>query len=147
VGSSCLMIASVAAAIKRRGYCLVLDCHSFPDKALPYELAAPDAARPDICIGTDEFHTSAALSSAFVSEFERAGWDVMVNNPFAGALVPSGRYRRDPRVHAVMVEVNRRLYLREPGAEPLPKFSLIARQIRQCCVTAIGACSSWGESA
>ena len=128
---------AVAAAIERHGRCLVIDCHSFPGSALPYELAAAGSARPDICIGTDAFHTSDELANAFVTEFRRAGWSVKVNDPFAGALVPSNRYRRDRRVSAVMVEVNRRLYMREPGAQPLPEFARIASQIKRCCTTAI----------
>jgi N-formylglutamate amidohydrolase len=129
--------SAVAAAIERHGRCLVIDCHSFPGNALPYELAAADASRPDICIGTDAFHTSDRTADAFVTEFQRAGWSVQVNDPFAGALVPSSRYRRDRRVRAVMVEVNRRLYMREHGAQRLPEFARIAAQIKRCCAVAI----------
>ena len=132
--------SAVEAAIERHGGCLVIDCHSFPDKPLPYELVAADSARPDICIGTDEFHTSDELASVFVNEFKRAGWRVQVNDPFAGALVPSSRYRRDRRVSAVMVEVNRRLYLREPSAQPLAEFPRVGAQIKRCCMAAIDAC-------
>jgi N-formylglutamate amidohydrolase len=73
------------------------------------EMADSSSVRPDICIGTDDFHTSAALSESFWSAFQLAGWSVSLNDPFAGALVPGSRYRSDKRVGAVMVEVNRRL--------------------------------------
>src|SRR6185436_3514585 len=69
--------------------------------------------RPDICIGTDDFHTPAALSSLAGRLCEQAGWTVAVNRPFAGALVPMAYYRTDARVQALMIEVNRRLYLDE----------------------------------
>ena len=82
----------VSQALDRFGRCLVLDCHSFPSVALPYEQAIAAAARPDICIGTDAFHTNAKLADAFVAEFRRLGWRVSVNEPFAGALVPTSRY-------------------------------------------------------
>jgi N-formylglutamate amidohydrolase len=129
--------SAVAAAIERHGRCLVIDCHSFPGNALPYEVAAADASRPDICIGTDAFHTSDRTADAFVTEFQRAGWSVNVNDPFAGAMVPRSRYRRDRRVSAVMVEVNRRLYMHEPGAQPLPEFDCVSSQIKRCCMAAI----------
>lgn len=132
--------AAVAAALDRHGRCLVLDCHSFPDKALPYEHADPAAIRPDICIGTDEFHTSPELAGAFVDVFQRGGWRVRLNEPFSGALVPSTRYRRDTRVSAVMVEVNRRLYVSEGDATPLPSFENVAKRIRKCCTEAIRLC-------
>ena len=135
-----LLDVAVATALERHGRCLVIDCHSFPDVALPYEMADSSSVRPDICIGTDDFHTSAALSEAFRSAFRFAGWSVRLNEPFAGALVPGSRYRRDARVGAVMVEVNRRLYLREADATPFADFDKFARRIRQCCVEAIASC-------
>lgn len=72
-----------------------IDCHSFPSMALPYERGKCAAIRPDICIGTDDFHTGELLAQAFVEAFADAGWSVELNRPFAGALVPASRYRRD----------------------------------------------------
>lgn len=131
--------AAVAAAVDRHGRCVVIDCHSFPSVALPYERADPEVVRPDICIGTDDFHTSKALAGAFVSAFRRQGWSVSVNDPFSGALVPSSRFRTDRRVAAVMVEVNRRLYLREEDATLLWDFGAISGQVRECCRWALNA--------
>lgn len=132
--------AAVSAAIDLHGRCLVIDCHSFPSVALPYELADPAVARPDICIGTDAFHTSDELASAFVAAFKRERWSASLNEPFAGALVPRSRYRQDPRVQAIMVEVNRRLYLHELDATPLPSFANAAERVRSCCMAAIATC-------
>jgi N-formylglutamate deformylase len=137
--------AAVTAAVERHGRSLVIDCHSFPSEALPYETAAFTSLRPDICIGTDDFHTSAALADAFVTSFQCAGWRVGLNHPFAGALVPSSRYRRDARVGAVMVEVNRRLYVNEVDATPLADFERVARRIRDSCVEAL-ASLQFGEA-
>jgi N-formylglutamate deformylase len=138
--------AAVTAALEHHGRCLVIDGHSFAAQALPYEQAAPGSERPDICIGTDAFHTPDAMARAFVSEFERARWRVIVNEPFAGAIVPLSRYRRDRRVASVMVEVNRGLYLRGPGAQRLPGFARVAGQVRQCCLNAIEACGWAGPA-
>jgi N-formylglutamate amidohydrolase len=129
--------AAVRDCLLRYGQCLVVDCHSFPDQALPYEFAAPGLHRPQICIGADAFHTSDALSGAFVASLSSAGFDVRVNDPFAGALVPAFAYRTDPRVSAVMVEVNRRLYMTEADGAPRADFDRCALQIRQCCSSAI----------
>jgi len=130
--------AAVESALERHGRCCLVDCHSFPTFSLPYELASPGSGRPDICIGTDDFHTSAELAEAFVTEFRRAGWTVNLNDPFAGAIVPASRYRRDRRVAAVMVEVSRGLYLTD-GASQLPEFERVAMKIRQCCMNAVNA--------
>jgi N-formylglutamate deformylase len=134
--------SAVSSALEHNGRCLIIDCHSFPSRPLPYELSGSDSPRPDICIGTDDFHTSNDLAEAFVNAFRGVGWNVSVNEPFAGAMVPSSQYHRNPQVQAVMVEVNRRLYLHEPGADRLPDFSYVADRIRQCCMLAIKNCRS-----
>jgi N-formylglutamate deformylase len=129
--------AAVRKAIADHGRCLVVDCHSFPAKALPYELVDPAIPRPDICIGTDPFHTAASLSDAYVSAFAGAGFVVGTNDPFAGALVPAFAYRRDRRVHAIMVEVNRQLYMSEADGSPRSDFEEVSRKVRHCCLRAI----------
>jgi len=129
--------AAVAATLSSHNRCLIIDCHSFPSTALPYELADASSKRPDICIGTDDFHTDENLANAFVTAFQRGGWQVSLNDPFAGALVPASRYRKDRRVSSVMVEVSRHLYLNEENASPLLTYSEVAQQIKDCCAIAI----------
>lgn len=102
----------VEASLRAHGRCLVIDCHSFPSKALQYE-KDQNANRPDICIGTDEFHTPHDLVGKIVAQFGDEGYSVELNRPFSGALVPLRFYRRDAKVSSVMIEVNRRLYMDE----------------------------------
>ncbi len=124
--------ALVDETLNRYGRCLVIDCHSFPSCPLPYELdQSPD--RPDICIGTDEFHTPKALGDAFISAFEDRGFRVGLNVPFSGALVPIKHYRRDARVAAVMVEANRRLYINEETGMPLDTFDKVSSEVVSAC--------------
>src|SRR4029077_18471843 len=89
--------SAVSSALKRNGRCLIIDCHSFPSRPLPYELAGSDSPRPDIWIGTYDFHTSTDLGDAFVKAFRGVGWNVTVNEPFAAAKVPSSQYPHNPR--------------------------------------------------
>ncbi len=103
---------AVDAALGAHGECLVVDAHSFPSVPLPCELdQAP--ARPELCLGTDAFHTPGELLELARQSCERVGWSVEVNRPFAGALVPMAHYRRDARVQALMIEVRRDLYMDE----------------------------------
>lgn len=120
----------VGAHLERFGQCLVIDCHSFGTAPLPSE---PDQApsRPDICIGTDAFHTPAALAQALVDCFASEGFAVDVNRPFAGALVPLRWYGTDTRVSAVMIEVRRGLYCDEATGVKLPGFEAVADRIRR----------------
>lgn len=112
---------AVSAAMKSHDRCLVIDAHSFPPRPLPYELDQ-DPHRPDICIGTDSFHTPGWLGELAVRLCREAGWTVDVNRPFAGALVPTVYYGVDARVSAIMIEVNRELYLDEATAQASDGF-------------------------
>ncbi len=97
---------------ERSGLCLIVDCHSFPSVALPYELDQT-SPRADICIGTDQVHTPAAVRDAVTAAAQAEGYSVALDAPFSGALVPLASYRRDPCIMSVMIEVNRRLYMDE----------------------------------
>ncbi|MFM2437763.1 MAG: hypothetical protein RLZ55_574 [Actinomycetota bacterium] len=109
--------ALVADVLAAHGRCLIIDVHSYPTAALPDEL--PHDLRPQVCIGTDAFHTSAELEAASVGAFVERGFDVALNTPFAGALVPKACYSTDPAVQAVMVEIRRDQNLEsEPGGSP-----------------------------
>ena len=110
---------AAGAALAAHGRCLVIDCHSFPGTPLPYE---KDPTRPDICIGTDEFHTPRVLRDATVAAFRSAGLEVAIDRPFAGALAPASRYQKDRRIATIMIEVNRSLYMDEETGERGPRF-------------------------
>lgn len=129
----------VQEAIDQHGGVLLLDVHSFPSRPLPCELEQ-GLVRPDICIGTDEFHTPERLAQAFLRVFSDIGCSVGLNTPFGGAMVPMSLYRNDRRVVAVMVEVNRKLYVDEATGEHTPNFTSVAEMIRQCVVSVV---SSW----
>jgi N-formylglutamate amidohydrolase len=51
--------------ITRSGGCLIVDCHSFPSVALPYELDQTEY-RADFCIGTDSFQQNFERACAAV---------------------------------------------------------------------------------
>jgi len=97
----------VDECLEQHGRCLIIDCHSFPAQPLPYEL---DRNRPDICIGTDTYHTSSEVKDCLSAAFETCGYLVAIDSPFSGTLVPLKHYRNNRRVSSVMIEVNRSLY-------------------------------------
>ena len=92
------------------GHAIIIDVHSYPSRPLPYE-REPNAARPEICLGTDLVHTTPELLDAATKAF--AGFDVGHNTPFAGTYVALRHYQRDPRVWSIMVEARRDTYLDE----------------------------------
>jgi N-formylglutamate deformylase len=128
----------VSGVIARSGICLIVDCHSFPSVALPYELDQT-SDRADICVGTDAFHTPSLIRDAIVEAAKREGYSVAVDAPFAGALVPLSAYQKDRRVLSVMIEVNRRLYMDENTGLKRPDFGQIRAVVGRLIVAAVEA--------
>lgn len=107
---------AVLNQLRRNGKALIIDCHSFPSKPLPYESdQCPD--RPDICIGTDDFHTPDGLSQACTRLFQEKDYTVSINKPFSGAIVPSVYHQKVKIVYSIMIEINRSLYMDENTGE------------------------------
>jgi len=100
---------AVQQELNEHNTAIVIDCHSFPDKPLPCNISQK-IPRPDICIGTDSFHTSDNLLNKTVDYFKSCGYTVAINDPFTGTLIPMKYYQQDKRVQGIMIEVNRDLY-------------------------------------
>lgn len=128
----------VDATLREHGRCLLLDCHTFPEEPVAFEVPGSEHDRPDVCIGTDALHTPPELTSEFVLAFGEEGWDVAVNRPFAGALVPASVHGQDPRVLAIMIEVNRRICRPDTGPVDGPGHP-IAQSVQRCCAAAIAS--------
>ncbi|OGZ33550.1 MAG: hypothetical protein A2Y98_01285 [Candidatus Portnoybacteria bacterium RBG_19FT_COMBO_36_7] len=92
--------------------CLILDCHSFPSEPRSYE-SDRNKDRPDICLGTDEFHTSEELKNIFFENFKLADFSIKINSPFVETMVPEKFYQKNKNVSSIMIEINRKLYMDE----------------------------------
>jgi N-formylglutamate amidohydrolase len=123
------MEEEVQGLLERFGRCLILDCHSFSSVPLPFE-PDQDPERPDICIGTDKFHTPIPLMEAVEQFFNRNHLVVTVNKPYAGTYIPS-KYleKKDIRVSSIMIEINRKLYMDEKTGEKLSRFEDVKNAI------------------
>lgn len=113
------------------GIAVLFDCHSMPSEALR---AAPrvQGRCPEIVLG-DRFGATAGRALVAITQgaFERAGFVVARNAPFAGGYITQ-RYGRPSRgVHAIQVEVDRGLYLDQVHLEPLPVFDEIRARLSQ----------------
>jgi N-formylglutamate deformylase len=112
----------VDVQLEQCGKALLIDCHSFPSKPLPYQtVRAGDL--PEICIGTDDIHTANSLRDAALIGFAKRGLTVGLNHPFSGALTPLKHYRKNASVQAIMVEVRRDLYMDETTGDRSSDFS------------------------
>ena len=96
------------------GRAIILDLHSYPLHALPYELHQ-DEARPEICLGVDESHTPDWLVKAAQSALSIFG-AVSLNQPFAGTYIPLKHYGSDHRVSSLMIEIRRDVFTELDGS-------------------------------
>ncbi len=103
------------------GRCLLIDGHSFATDPLPQE-ADQAPGRPDICIGTDPFHTSPALASLTAEVFRQQGFSVECDRPFQGSLVPMPFYQAGRRTPRSWSRKRRAIYMDERSGAKLPSF-------------------------
>jgi len=113
--------AAAAARLARFGRCLILDAHSYPTGPLPTQLASGPS--PEIGVGTQPGHTPPALRDLVVGFFGERGYEVGVDVPFSGSMVPNSCFGREPRLWSVMIEVRRDLYMDEATGAPHAGFA------------------------
>jgi N-formylglutamate amidohydrolase len=123
--------------INKFNQCIIFDCHSFPSQPRRYE---PDQNkdRPDICIGSDKFHTPKKLEKLLFDKFKAQGLSVKVNTPFAGSIVPNVFYNKNKKVVSVMIEINRKLYMDERTFKKKKGFNDIKNKITKVLGEAMG---------
>ena len=124
----------VQELLAKFGKCLIIDAHSFPAIPLPYE-NSQGTKRPQICIGTDPYHTPEDLIQLIQNYFEGINLTVKINKPFSGCYVPAKFLHQENRVKSIMIEINRELYMDEVTGEKTDSFteirSIICRLIDQ----------------
>lgn len=123
------MTAAVDERLAATGRAVVIDVHSYPTTALPYELhgAGP---RPPVCLGTDGFHTPPGLLARAEAAFAGFG-GTGLDSPFPGTYVPLKHYGKDRRVSALMIEIRRDLYMSEPGGPSGPGLDALASALAE----------------
>jgi N-formylglutamate deformylase len=95
---------------------------------MPFELGqAPD--RPNICIGTDNYHTPGWLTDRAIALFQKTGYSVEVNRPYSGSIVPRDYYQTDRRVASIMIEINRGLYMDAVSGQKIMEFKSVKGSI------------------
>ncbi|MDQ1050270.1 N-formylglutamate amidohydrolase [Streptomyces sp. V4I2] len=128
------MTAAVAERLAAAGRAVIIDVHSYPTRALPYELHG-EGPRPPVCLGTDSFHTPPELLAAAREAFAECG-EIGLDSPFGGAYVPLEFYGTERRVSALMVEIRRDTYMSEPGGPAGPGLTRLAQALA-CLVDAL----------
>lgn len=105
--------------------CTVIDCHSFSNER--YWFHDTNLALPDICIGYEENHVYEELVAIIQEEF--TGYEIGINTPYAGSLVPTNYWGKDLRVKSVMIEINKRIYLEPDNITKSKDFETIKQKL------------------
>lgn len=118
-------------AHRRHGQAVLLDCHSMPHEAMD-GVARSGVKRPDIVLG-DRFGAAASgeVVDRVEAAFQRAGFVVTRNAPFAGAYVTQAYGRPSRAQHAVQIEIDRSLYMNEALIRPNGDFEAVQAALRE----------------
>jgi N-formylglutamate amidohydrolase len=110
------------------GPVLIVDAHSYPREPVAFE-QNPTGPRGKICLGTDAFHTPGGLTDRVRAGFEQCGYDVTIDTPFAGSIVPMDHYGKTGQVHSIMIELRRDIYMDEATGAKAPGFERIQADV------------------
>ena len=119
-------LADRLAVMKQRfGVAVLLDLHSMP----PVVDRSGEGA-PQIVIG-DRFGRSAhgRFTARALAELEAAGYATSVNVPYAGGHILDRHGSPGGGVHAIQIEIDRRLYLDSSLDQPGPGLAAVRRLI------------------
>lgn len=120
----------VDATCQRFGCCLLVDCHSMPSMGRQSEGGGGGSEVADIVLG-DCYGSSCAgiVSDTAETLLEQQGYRVVRNTPYAGGFTTRHYGRPRSGVHALQIEINRRLYMDEACYERSPAFGRVAQHM------------------
>ena len=120
----------LALLLDRFGCALLLDCHSMPP---------PPSGVPPVVFGDCRGRTADGWVSREAMEIaNRCGFDAGLNDPFAGGHVIERHARPARGVHALQIELDRRIYLDRALTLPGNGFDKSARLIELLAVELAG---------
>ena len=118
-----------AKKLSHHDRCTIIDCHAFSDRG--YWFLEKSRDFPDICIGYEEAHVDHDLVETIKEVFKE--YEIAINTPYAGSLVPGEYWQKDRRVKSVMIEINKRLYLQRDNRTKSEGFNAIRDKLTKLC--------------
>ncbi len=130
---------------RKFGLCLLIDCHSMPSVGGPMD-SDSGQSRVDFVLG-DCFGASCAafITRSVESVLGRLGYRVVRNAPYAGGFTTRHYGKPSAGVHALQIEINRRLYIDEATYRRLPYFARLQEHL--ATLTAALAALPLGQAA
>lgn len=113
----------VAEARARHGFAILLDWHSMPSAAVMNTRSHNSSSRPRIVLGDFGGRACAPhVTEAVLNTFDRRGYAVAVNDPYAGGYTTQRYGKPHQGVHALQIEIDRTLYMDELLIKPHAGF-------------------------
>lgn len=106
------------------GSVMLVDCHSMPSSGIGRD----ETRRPDVVIG-DRYGTSCAplLTDVIEDTFQRLGYTVGRNKPYAGGFITEHYGNPANHVHVIQIELNRAIYMNERSRERSENFAQVKK--------------------
>lgn len=89
------------------------------------------ADRPNFNIGTDRYHTPENFIVTAKDFFQQKGFSLGIDQPYEGSIVPMAFYKKDKKVQSIMLEINRKLYLKEPTNEKSDRYQETKKVVQE----------------
>lgn len=125
------LLARLLARLREaHGSALLLDCHSMPE--FPSGNVGFNAQMPDIVLGdrhgaSADGHLVQRIGDHFSARGYRVGW----NRPFAGGFTTERHGKPANGLHAIQIEIARRLYMDEKSGQPHLGLERVRRDLAE----------------
>jgi N-formylglutamate amidohydrolase len=108
----------------RHGHAVLLDWHSMPSAAVATTKSHNGRTAPSVVLGDLNGAACAPqVTEAVLTAFERRGYKVSVNDPYAGGYTTQRYGRPQAGIHVLQIELDRTLYMDELRILPHAGFA------------------------
>ena len=112
------------------GYAVLFDCHSMPSFFRSFKGSEYKRNNSEIVLGDlNGVSCDPSLTQRVKKIFERHGFLVSINKPFAGGFITKNYGNPRDRVHALQIEINKSLYMDEEKIVPNKHFKAFKKTL------------------
>jgi peptide deformylase len=125
------------------GFCILIDCHSMPSHGVAVN-GHKVASDLDVILGDGHGQSCAsAVIDCVEASLTAMGYRVGRNDPYSGGFVTRHYGRPSEGVHALQIEISRKLYMDEARIERSPELQGLKKDMRHV-ILALAKCAGQG---
>ncbi|MFT6559320.1 N-formylglutamate amidohydrolase [Sneathiella sp.] len=117
-------------SVQQHGKVYHINCHSMPEISNESSKEGPGVQRPEFCLG-DRLGTTcdAAFVEVAKTTLEALGYQVSVNEPYAGVELVKAYSNPSENRHSLQIEIRRDLYMDEKTLEKSDNFEKLKKDL------------------